>query len=305
MFRERSCELKCGNELASEVDLPGVACLMARRSFQQLQQGQAGERVFGVGRRGRARQLFRRELGEESAETQVRGLLVLQLLAEVLIAGREWREHLHLASGDLLQRVHVALGVEVQQYVAHRPAGAEERLLGLQTLQRLEQDFVSLVEALQSSVAAAECGLSFFRGQLRLRCLTRLGAVARETLHCGGLYPAGRTAAMLQSDRMASQTGNRDKLAGAMVSATRLRRMLGLLGADSRFEDSSSLYLAPGESPDPVAMAATGWAAHVAEPGGAALANGCGLVGLRSGSRGTVAGPSFPADRDLSFHGLG
>ena len=32
-----------GDELAGEVDLAGVACLMARRSFQQLQQGQAGE----------------------------------------------------------------------------------------------------------------------------------------------------------------------------------------------------------------------------------------------------------------------
>ena len=70
--------------------------------------------------------------------------------------------------------------------------------------------------------------------------------------------------------------------------------MLDLLGADSRFEDSSSLYLAPGESPDPVAMAATGWAGHVAEPGGAALANGCGLVGLRSGSRGLLLAPPFP-----------
>ena len=70
--------------------------------------------------------------------------------------------------------------------------------------------------------------------------------------------------------------------------------MLDLVGADSRFEDSSSLYLAPGESPDPVAMAATGWAAHVAEPGGVALANGCGLVGLRSGSRGLLVAPPFP-----------
>ena len=90
-----------------------------------------------------------------------------------------------------------------------------------------------------------------------------------------------------------SAKGNAE-LTGAAVPAPRLRWMLDGLAADARFEDCSSLYLAPGDRPDPVAMAATGWAAHVAEPGEAALRDGCGLVGLRAGGQGLLIAPPFP-----------
>ena len=99
---------------------------------------------------------------------------------------------------------------------------------------------------------------------------------------------------MLQSNRMASETGNREKLAGARVPAARLRRMLDSLSADTRFEDSSSLYLAPGDTPDGKALAATGWASPVSELGEVALRDGCGLVGLRCGAQGLLITPPFP-----------
>lgn len=83
-------------------------------------------------------------------------------------------------------------------------------------------------------------------------------------------------------------------MTGATVSAARLRRMLDSLAAEARFEDCSSLYLTPGDRPDPLAMAATGWAPHIEEPGQAALRDGCGLVGLRAGARGLLIAPSFP-----------
>ena len=83
-------------------------------------------------------------------------------------------------------------------------------------------------------------------------------------------------------------------LTGATVSAARLRRMLDGLAADARFEDCSSLYLAPGDRPDPLAMAATGWAAHIEGTGEAALRDGCGLAGLRAGQRGLLIAPPFP-----------
>ena len=82
-------------------------------------------------------------------------------------------------------------------------------------------------------------------------------------------------------------------MTGATVSATGLRRMLGELAADAG-DGASSLYLAPGDSPDPAAMAATGWAAPLAELGERVLRDGCGLVGLRSGSRGVLIAPPFP-----------
>ena len=99
---------------------------------------------------------------------------------------------------------------------------------------------------------------------------------------------------MLQSNRMASQTGNREKLAGARISAVRLRRLLDRLSADSRFEDSSSLYLAPGDTPDRKVLAATGWDRPLADKGDAALGDGCGLVGVRCGDQGLLVAPPFP-----------
>ena len=99
---------------------------------------------------------------------------------------------------------------------------------------------------------------------------------------------------MLQSNRMALNTDKSEKLAGATVSAARLRRMLDSLAAESRFEDCSSLYLAPGDTLDPSALAATGWAKHFSELGDVALRDGCGLVGLRVGGRGLLIAPPFP-----------
>ena len=99
---------------------------------------------------------------------------------------------------------------------------------------------------------------------------------------------------MLQSDDMAFGTDNRERLAGATVSAARLRRLLDSLAAESRFEDSSSLYLAPGDTPDPLALAATGWALPLTELGDAALRDDCGLVGMRCGHRGLLVAPPFP-----------
>ncbi|MYC36670.1 MAG: hypothetical protein F4X66_07120 [Chloroflexi bacterium] len=84
-------------------------------------------------------------------------------------------------------------------------------------------------------------------------------------------------------------------MVGATVSATRLRRMLDELAADAG-DVSSSLYLAPGDSPDPAAMAATGWAAPLFEFGDGALRDGCGLVGLRAGDRGLLIAPPFPVN---------
>jgi hypothetical protein len=81
-------------------------------------------------------------------------------------------------------------------------------------------------------------------------------------------------------------------LTGQAVSAARLRHLLDELGADA--EAASSLYLAPGDTPDPRALAATGWALHVSELEEAALRDGCGLVGLRAGGRGLLIAPPFP-----------
>ena len=94
---------------------------------------------------------------------------------------------------------------------------------------------------------------------------------------------------MIQSSYMS--VGN--TMAGATVSAARLRRMLDALAADAGV-GASSLYLAPGDRPDPAALAATGWAAHIAECGEGALRDGCGLVGLRVGGRGLLIAPPFP-----------
>ena len=99
---------------------------------------------------------------------------------------------------------------------------------------------------------------------------------------------------MLQSNCMAQQTESGTFLNGATVPAARLRRMLDSLAAESRFEDTSSLYLAPGDTADQGALSATGWAAPVAEFGEAALRDGCGLVGLRAGDRGLLIAPPFP-----------
>ena len=82
-------------------------------------------------------------------------------------------------------------------------------------------------------------------------------------------------------------------MTGATVSATRLRRILYELAADAG-DGSSSLYLAPGDGPDPAAMAATGWEAPLSRFGESALRDGCGLVGLRAGERGLLIAPPFP-----------
>ena len=66
------------------------------------------------------------------------------------------------------------------------------------------------------------------------------------------------------------------------------------MAADADAGVASSLYLAPGERPDPVALAATGWAEHIAEHGETVMRDGCGLVGLRNGGRGLLIAPPFP-----------
>ena len=94
---------------------------------------------------------------------------------------------------------------------------------------------------------------------------------------------------MIQS--LCMSVGN--TMAGATVSAARMLRMLDELAADAG-DGASSLYLAPGDSPDPSAMAATGWAMPIAELGEGALRHGCGLVGMRAGDRGLLIAPPFP-----------
>ncbi len=94
---------------------------------------------------------------------------------------------------------------------------------------------------------------------------------------------------MIQSLYMSA----RNTMAGATVSAARLRRMLDELAAHGG-AGVSSLYVASGDSPDRAAMAATGWAAPLSEFGDGALRDGCGLVGLRAGDRGLLIAPPFP-----------
>ena len=43
-----------------------------------------------------------------------------------------------------------------------------------------------------------------------------------------------------------------------------------------------------------MALAATGWAEHIAEHGETVMRDGCGLVGLRNGGRGLLIAPPFP-----------
>lgn len=95
---------------------------------------------------------------------------------------------------------------------------------------------------------------------------------------------------MLQSVGMVAAKS----LKGETVSAARLRRMLDGLAAEARFEDCSSLYVAPGDVPDKQALEATGWSAPVAEFGEAVQRDMCGLAGLRAGSRGLLIAPPFP-----------
>ena len=124
-----------GDELSGEVNLAGVGGLVAGGAFQQFQQRQAGEGVGRVRRSGRTGQLFGGEVCQQGAKAAVGGFLVLQLLAKVLLPAGEGGQHLHLATGDLLQRVDVTLGVEVKQDVADRPALAEEGFLGFHPLE--------------------------------------------------------------------------------------------------------------------------------------------------------------------------
>ena len=83
-------------------------------------------------------------------------------------------------------------------------------------------------------------------------------------------------------------------MAGATVSAARLRLMLDSLAEASNAEDSSALYLSPGDDADPMALSATGWAGPVSELCENVLRDGCGLVGLRAGGRGLLIAPPFP-----------
>ena len=61
---------------------------------------------------------------------------------------------------------------------------------------------------------------------------------------------------MIQSLYMSA----RNTMAGAMVSAARLRRMLDELAAHGG-AGASSLYVAPGDSADTYALTESGWAA--------------------------------------------
>ena len=70
--------------------------------------------------------------------------------------------------------------------------------------------------------------------------------------------------------------------------------MLAELASDANRGEASSLYLSPGDKPDPRAMTETGWSAHIAEHGKAVMRDGCGLVGLRAGGRGLLIAPPFP-----------
>ena len=78
------------------------------------------------------------------------------------------------------------------------------------------------------------------------------------------------------------------------VSAVGLRRMLDGLAVEAGAGVASSLYLAPGDRPDPLVMAETGWAPHIADKGESALRDGCGLVGLRADEKGLLIAPPFP-----------
>ena len=99
---------------------------------------------------------------------------------------------------------------------------------------------------------------------------------------------------MLQSFCMASRTNSGEKLKGGTVSAARLRHMMDELSTSADRDSSSSVYLAPGDAGDPVAMAATGWGAHLSELREVVQRDGCGLVGLRAGGRGLLIAPPFP-----------
>ena len=81
------------------------------------------------------------------------GFLALALLPEMLLSAGKGRQHIHLAPGYLLQRVHVPLRVEVQQHVAHRPALGEKGFLGFQPLQGLQQDSMAFIQPGQGGVA--------------------------------------------------------------------------------------------------------------------------------------------------------
>ena len=99
---------------------------------------------------------------------------------------------------------------------------------------------------------------------------------------------------MLQSVCMASKAKSGERLTGATVSSAGLLRMLDDLAAEPGIEDSSSLYIAPGDTADPAALAATGWDGAVSELGDRVLRDGCGLVGLRDGGQGLLISPPFP-----------
>ena len=114
------------------------------------------------------------------------------------------------------------------------------------------------------------------------------------------IIPAGPQRGDATIDRMATKNDAKndakERLRGATVSATRLRRMLDELTAGSGDYECSALYLAPGDTPDRAAMAATGWNAPLTEFGEAVLGGGCGLVGLRAGGRGLLVAPPFPVE---------
>ena len=81
-------------------------------------------------------------------------------------------------------------------------------------------------------------------------------------------------------------------LAGQWIPAGRLTRMLDGIASQPENEGSSSLYLTPGAAVD--ASVGPGWSQHLRELGPLVAENGCGVVGLRSGSRGLLIAPPFP-----------
>ena len=86
-------------------------------------------------------------------------------------------------------------------------------------------------------------------------------------------------------------------LAGQWVSAGRLARLLDELAPGKEAGDCSSLYLTPEAAKSPIKTLGddkAGWGERLQSLVPAALENGCGIVGLRSGSRGLLIAPPFP-----------
>ncbi len=94
------------------------------------------------------------------------------------------------------------------------------------------------------------------------------------------------------------------RLDGEWVSASRLLRLLTRPAEDGD-EDAGSLYLLPQANVGTAFLGAQPpqWRDYLAEIGPSALASGCGLVGLRSGTQGLIVAPPFPVTDSLSGSG--